>query len=145
MSGEYTETEIRRQALPNFPIEDLEENATGWSLGVISLSKSHPSFSYGFSGSLNHDSRFRKQPFTFTSGAAGVALIFRRSDDGGKYGDAEEWFCGWVPLGREPEADRWIKFLNHELRWRLVEKREREGQANASSEKDRPVGTEKKS
>jgi hypothetical protein len=143
MSGEYTETEIRRQAVPSFPIDDLEENATGWSLGIISLSKAHPVFSYGFSGSLNHDSRFRKQSFTFASGAAAVALIFRRSDHAGKDGNAEEWFCGWVPPEREPEADRWIKFLNNELRWRLVEKREREEQADASRKEDESADNDK--
>lgn len=140
-NGEITEDRIRLVALPSYPIVELKETSTSWVLGAISLSKTYPGFSYGFGGTLNHDSRFRKQPFTFATGTPAIALIFRRCDVGAKTGLPEEWFCGWVPVDREREAERWVRFLNQELRWRLVEKRERDEQATGAS--DKPSGDSK--
>jgi hypothetical protein len=126
VTGEYTEERIRISANEKRPLKDIEEREHDFVLGGIKLSKRFPLFGYGFNSPLSHDSRFRTQPFTFASGVRAVAVIFRGWDVGTNTGQPEEWLCGWVPAARDNEATRWVKFLNRELRWRLVEKRERE-------------------
>lgn len=136
MTGEYTEDKIRILANEKRPLVDIEERERDFVLGGIKLSKQFPSFGYGFNSPLSHDSRFRTQPFTFASGTPAIAVIFRGWDVGQTTGKPEEWLCGWVPEARQAEATRWIKFLNQELRWRLVEKRERDEQESAGAEGD---------
>jgi hypothetical protein len=142
VTGEYTIEQLKYAAFESSPLEELEEYSSDWALGGISISKIHPRFSHGFKSSLSHDSRFRTQRFTFDSGREACAVIFRAFDRGTKTGVPEEFLCGWVPLEREDEATQWTKFLNQELRWRLVEKRERE-ELNDGAQK-KPGGTDKK-
>jgi hypothetical protein len=133
MTGEYTEDKIRISANEKRPLVDIEEREHDFVLGGIKLSKRFPQFGYGFNSPLSYDSRFRTQPFTFASGTRAVAVIFRGWDVGRDTRQPEEWLCGWVPEARHAEATRWIKFLNQELRWRLVEKREREDEQNGGT------------
>jgi hypothetical protein len=128
VTGEYTVEDLRVAVSTDRPLVDLEERETKWVLGGISISRSHPWFSYGYKANLRHDSHFRKQRFSFPDlNKVGLAIIFRAWETGDE-GLPEEFFAGWVPEERESDAISWIKFLNQELRWRLVEKRERDEQ-----------------
>jgi hypothetical protein len=134
VTGEYTLEDLRVAVSTDRPLVDLEERETKWVLGGISISRNHPWFSYGYKASLRHDSHFRKQRFSFPElKRTGWAIIFRAWEKGDE-GRPEEFFAGWVPEERESDAIRWIKFLNQELRWRLVEKRERDEQASGATD-----------
>jgi hypothetical protein len=125
MSAEYTDEQLRMVAFESSPLVDIAESEAMFTLGSVSISRIDARFSVGFRSALHHDSRFRKQRFVFSSGRRACAVIFRRWERG-EQGEPDEFLCGWVPEDREAEADQWIKFLNTELRWRLVEKREQE-------------------
>src|SRR5689334_3717585 len=102
------------------PLNDLEETSDAWHLFTFSILKHQPSFNNGWTWALRPESRFYKRWFDFPEmGMRGWAIIFRIFDPVGEPDQVYEHFPGWVPQERESDADRWIDFLNAEIRARF--------------------------
>lgn len=103
-------------------IEALEESEYHWHLGTFSIMKRSPKYSDGFVHDLRPESCFYKRWFDFPAiGKRGWAIMFHTRDPAPDH-DPKNWteqFPGWVPPERVRDADRWIEFLNREIRDRL--------------------------
>jgi hypothetical protein len=115
MSDHLTDQELRIElGMHSTPLGGIKDADHEWFLGLLSISKRHPSFRSGFSHPLHVESVFRKQWFDI-DGRCGWAVIFDTRPIEPTY------FAGWVPAEREVEVDKWIAFLNGEIRKRLEE------------------------
>jgi len=92
-------------------VETMEEDEPHWRVGEILLSQEVPTFEIaGLEDFYPDEARFRKQNFDYPSESLrGAALIFH---EGRRRGRDVEYLVGWVPSDREPEAERWVAFLN---------------------------------
>jgi hypothetical protein len=102
------------------PMDAPTERRFDFLVGILTLDKARPSFSYGWGGKLSPESQFRKERFSYPAiNAAGFALVLRAFVHAS--GEPEEFFAGWVPLEVEAELDRWIEFLNTQIALRLAD------------------------
>lgn len=103
------------------PLGELEESSDGWwHLFTFAISKSRAVYSDGWTHPLRPESRLYKRWFEFPDiGMRGWAIIFRIFDPTGEPEQMYETFPGWVPPDREKDADRWIEFLNAQIRDRI--------------------------
>lgn len=104
-----------------WPLSGVEETKTDWALGFVTISKRHPYFGRGYGGTLGPTSRFRKQWFEAADTQfRGWLVIFRAFDKGTATGDPEDVFAGWAPPEQELEVDRWVAFMNEQIKQRLA-------------------------
>ena len=124
MNGIYQDEDIKISLGTHLtPLNGIEELGTEWNLGSLTIDKRRPAWRMGWGGRLTSASHLRKQRFDFANtNQRGWALIFRSFDRDAKTGLPEEFFVGWVPPEREADADRWIDFLNSQIKDRLVGK-----------------------
>lgn len=103
------------------PLDGLHETGDAWSLGAsVRIDKRYPLFSDGLERDLLPTSHFYKRWFELAEpGQRGWAIVFQVFPPGTLPRPKAEYFVGWVPPERGDEADRWIEFLNHEIRDRL--------------------------
>lgn len=103
------------------PLDGLHETGDAWSLGSsVRIDKRYPLFSDGFERDLLPSSHFYKRWFELAEhGQRGWAIVFQVFPPGTLPWPKAEYFAGWVPPERGDEADRWIEFLNNEIRDRL--------------------------
>jgi hypothetical protein len=119
MKGLLNDDTLKDLILVRRPIDALTETDQFWLAGTLRLMKRRPHFHYGFGGTLTNDSLFRKQRFHYPEASAeGFALILLGFIH--PSGEPEEFFAGWVPPEAEAEMDRWIAFLNRQIRLRLA-------------------------
>lgn len=110
-----------RLLLDSKQIENLREDPDSWRLGTFGILKRQPSFNNGWTFPLQATSRFYKRWFDLPDlGARGWVIIFRIFDPVGEPTEPYEQFPGWVPPERGGDADRWIEFLNAQIRARLT-------------------------
>jgi len=94
---------------------ELHDAGDEWFLGTFSIHKFAPMFRIGWGFDLAPESHLLRRWFELPDlGVKGWAIIFHNADPHG------EIFVGWVPPERKDAADRWIAFLNGEIRDRLV-------------------------
>lgn len=103
------------------PLAGVEETDDEWWLGRLSVNKKCPEFRSGYSHSLQPESKFRKQWFEFRDGRKGWVAIFQLFDPASPNPAPPEYLAGWVMADREPDLDKWIEFLNAEIRDRLIQ------------------------
>lgn len=104
------------------PLDGLHDNGDEWMLGTFGILKRRASYSDGWVHNLRPESRFYKRWFEFPEiHARGWAIIFRIFDPIGEPKQEYESFPGWVQPGNEEAADRWIAFLNDQIKARLRE------------------------
>ena len=106
-------------SLNGSPLVGIQETAHEWLLGTISIGKQHASWRAGYSHPLKSGSRFYKQWFDLDNDR-GWAVVFRPEEP--PHPDVGDYFVGWVPAGRDADADDWIQFLNAEISSRLASK-----------------------
>jgi hypothetical protein len=100
---------------------ELTELGSEWFLGTFSIDKHEACFRIGWTYPLQPASRLYGRWFELADlGLSGWAIIFRITDPIGEPTGTYEIFVGWVPAARRADADRWIDFLNSEIRNRLV-------------------------
>ena len=105
------------------PCTGLHETGGHWGLGTSSvrISKRAPTFTAGFNWQLVPGSHFYMRWFDFADLARrGWAIIFQvhAPDEPGH--KPAEYACAWVPPEMKADAERWLDFLNGEIRDRLA-------------------------
>lgn len=111
------------------PVERVEDTGDSWALGPsVRIHKRFATFSTGFGYDLLPWSRFYRRPFDFPDlGKRGSVIVFQFFPPGLLPWPTAEYFAGWVPPEREADADRWVAFLNDEIRARVAQKPRRDG------------------
>lgn len=114
---------------------ELHETNMEWCLGTFSIHKHQPAYRIGWGFDLAPESHLLRRWFELEDvGVKGWAVIFHSKDPDG------EIFVGWVPEGRQADADRWIAFLNGEIHDRLVQSGQTPTNASpAAAAPDRPA------
>lgn len=103
------------------PTAGIRDTGDSWGLDVgPRINKRRATFTDGFGYDLHPKSHFYKRWFDFPeTNKRGWAVIFQVAPPGEKWARMSEYFAAWVPPEREADADRWIEFLNGEIRKRL--------------------------
>lgn len=115
-------------ALHRQPLAGLQETGDSWGLGnAVRIQKARPTFSVGLVYDLLPCSRFYRQAFDVSEDMRGWVLVFQFFPPGLLPWPKAEYLAGWVPPERGGEADRWIAFLNEQIRDRLRQAAEARG------------------
>ena len=106
------------------PLSGIKETPAVWDLGGLRIKRRYPEWVAGFARDLYPQSHFYKRWFALpTTAQRGWAVIFQVRPVAEAAPDQKvEYLAGWVQPERADEADRWIEFLNSEIRKRLQEK-----------------------
>lgn len=103
-------------------ISDLVEYEHEWLLNTFGIDRHEPYYRIGWSFGLRPESRLYLRWFELADeGVKGWAVVFRIFDPVGEPTTNYELFVGWVPPARKADAERWVEFLNAEIRDRLEE------------------------